>query len=504
MGARASEGLFWDEDFAWEPPSRRASALDVGIPEPEPAVRRPARRPRRPARRRARLRAGLVLLRAGAVLASVASTLALATVVTLGRPAEEASPTRKGAPAATASPRLAAPSAGPVERAIRLGDRGEAVRGLQQTLSALGFDAGAADGAFQGATRDAVVAFQQAHGLAPDGVVGPATREALRAALTERARSEAASARRGLAAAVGARRLSTDARARYDAIVTRSLRNLDGIPLAGAANLSAVLAGIAAHSSAYDEPRALTLFSMLETNARRLAERRPPEKTADVEGRDGVVYRFFPARGFQFHPLANFAALNAHVTRGRSAEARRLAAALVARGVPDEDALLWEYYFPFGGPPRWTSGFAQAVAADALARTGALVGDPSLFEAAKSAFRAIPGRLALELAGGIWIREYGFSDIVILNAQLQTLLSLSRYAETTGDLEARAFAGDLETASRALLPRFDAGCWSLYSLGGGNASPHYHAYHVSLLEQLAAKTGEPPWAEVARRWAGTC
>ena len=93
---------------------------------------------------------------------------------------------------------------------------------------------------------------------------------------------------------------------------------------------------------------------------------------------------------------------------------------------------------------------------------------------------------------------------MILNAQLQTLLSLSRYAETTGDLEARAFAGDLETASRALLPRFDAGCWSLYSLGGGNASPHYHAYHVSLLEQLAAKTGEPPWAEVARRWAGTC
>ena len=102
------------------------------------------------------------------------------------------------------------------------------------------------------------------------------------------------------------------------------------------------------------------------------------------------------------------------------------------------------------------------------------------------------------------MKEYGYSDIVILNAQLQTLLSVSRYAETTGDLEARAFVGELETASRALLPRFDTGCWSLYSLGGGNAPPHYHAYHISLLQKLAEKTGEPPWAEVAKRWKGGC
>ena len=38
------------------------------------------------------------------------------------------------------------------------------------------------------------------------------------------------------------------------------------MPLAGAANLAVVLDGVASQSSAYDEPRALTLFGMLEAN----------------------------------------------------------------------------------------------------------------------------------------------------------------------------------------------------------------------------------------------
>jgi hypothetical protein len=261
---------------------------------------------------------------------------------------------------------------------------------------------------------------------------------------------------------------------------------------------------VAEHAGAYDEPRALTLFGMVDANAEYLAGSPLPRKPSDITGADGVVYRFLPTRGFQFHPIANFAALNRHVTRRRSDEARTLAKALVARGVPEDDALVWEYYFPFGGPSPWRSGFAQAVATEALARAAELTGDQSLFVAAKAGFRAIPDGLAVDAAGGVWILEYAFSDMLILNAQLQSLVSLRRYVETTGDLEARAFAGDLETASRALLARFDTGCWSLYSLGGGTASPHYHRYHVALLEKLAATTGEEPWHDVARRWSGAC
>ena len=241
------------------------------------------------------------------------------------------------------------------------------------------------------------------------------------------------------------------------------------MPLAGAANLAVVLDGVASQSSAYDEPRALTLFGMLEANREHLKANEPPEKPTDITGRDGVVYRFFPARGFQFHPLANFAALNGHVSR-RATPPTRSAWLLPSSPAGFRTAMhsSGSTTSPFGGPTRWTSGFAQAVAADALSRTSALVHDPKLRDAAKAAFLGT-NELSLQIGGGSSVREYGFSDIVILNAQLQTTLNISRFARTSGDADARAFAARLETASRNLLPRFDKGCWSLYSLGGGNA-----------------------------------
>ena len=36
----------------------------------------------------------------------------------------------------------------------------------------------------------------------------------------------------------------------------------------------------------------------------------------------------------------------------------------------------------------------------------------------------------------------------------------------------------LEVAVKALLPRFDLGCWSRYELGGAAADLHYHTYHL--------------------------
>jgi N-acetyl-anhydromuramyl-L-alanine amidase AmpD len=60
---------------------------------------------------------------------------------------------------------------------LRKGSTGTAVSELQQTLRDLGFDA---VGTFGEATHAAVVAFQQSRGLLPDGIVGPATRSAMR------------------------------------------------------------------------------------------------------------------------------------------------------------------------------------------------------------------------------------------------------------------------------------------------------------------------------------
>jgi hypothetical protein len=58
---------------------------------------------------------------------------------------------------------------------MRTGDTGSAIKKLQQALGALGFDPGKADGLFGPLTKQAVVAFQQANGLATDGIVGTKT-----------------------------------------------------------------------------------------------------------------------------------------------------------------------------------------------------------------------------------------------------------------------------------------------------------------------------------------
>jgi hypothetical protein len=63
------------------------------------------------------------------------------------------------------------------------GSRGEEVKWLQQSLNKLGYNAGAEDGIFGSRTQAAVIAFQKANGLVPDGIVGPKTRESLGKAL---------------------------------------------------------------------------------------------------------------------------------------------------------------------------------------------------------------------------------------------------------------------------------------------------------------------------------
>lgn len=69
-----------------------------------------------------------------------------------------------------------------VKPTLRKGGLGDSVRDLQEALNRLGFDCGAADGAFGTKTKAAVEAFQRAAGLAVDGVAGRNTWKALDAA----------------------------------------------------------------------------------------------------------------------------------------------------------------------------------------------------------------------------------------------------------------------------------------------------------------------------------
>ena len=82
--------------------------------------------------------------------------------------------------AAAAVPALADPGASAAggasasnEVVVKRGDRGEAVRSIQQELGI------SADGVFGAQTERAVKRFQGRHDLVPDGIVGPLTRGAL-------------------------------------------------------------------------------------------------------------------------------------------------------------------------------------------------------------------------------------------------------------------------------------------------------------------------------------
>jgi peptidoglycan hydrolase-like protein with peptidoglycan-binding domain len=500
--------FFTDDDFVWEEPALES---DPTLPTvaPRPRYERRTRQTRTFAGDLARLREGVreeasaLPPRAIALLGAglLAAVVVLVLVLTLpGGDAPKSSALKKPAPSSP-KPNARPVNAPPSPKILQSGDRAAAVADLQQALAAVGLYSGGVDGVFGDSTAAAVSAFQSQHGLVADGAAGPLTVQALVETLGVSAQTDAATARQSIADAEAEGRLSPESAERYTKMLAESLTGLQKLPPGRVPTLALVFRDVAAIPE-LNEPRALTLFSMLARNTSYLAENAPSPDQLDITDADGVVYRFFADHGYQFHPIAEFARLNKLAARKHNAEVDRLAHALVARGILQERALVWEYYFPFGGPPNWSSGFAQSIAAQALARSAALLDDEGLEEKARAAYRGIAKNLYLSLGGGLWVREYGYTDMAILNAQLQSLVSLYDYVKITGDEAARATTDKMALATKTLLPQFDTGCWSRYSLGGSPASLHYHTYHVGLLKQLADITGDPVWGTTASRWQG--
>jgi peptidoglycan hydrolase-like protein with peptidoglycan-binding domain len=76
-------------------------------------------------------------------------------------------------------PRAKPPASQPPNGLLKLGDRGIAVRELQQRLKQAGFYKEAVDGIFSTGTEAALKQFQQANKLPVDGMAGPQTQAAL-------------------------------------------------------------------------------------------------------------------------------------------------------------------------------------------------------------------------------------------------------------------------------------------------------------------------------------
>jgi hypothetical protein len=306
---------------------------------------------------------------------------------------------------------------------------------------------------------------------------------------------------RGLDRALAKGRIDTAEAGDYRGAVARAASVLPKLRSSRYRNLAAVVHQVAGFWKGYDSPRGRTLFDTLDFNARWFAAHWDRKAGTDVlDYSDGTWYRAFPGIGFQFHPLENFGKLNNLVSQKNEERATQLAEALMSRSVVRAGGLAWEYYFRFGGGrPPWVSGMAQAVAAQALARAGTFLADPQLTAAAKRVYRTVP-LLTRNVASGPWIKLYDFSRAAVLNAQLQAIVSLQDYATQTGDQSAATLAAQLQSATVRLLPRFDTGAWSLYSLGGAEAPLEYHRYVVRLLGMLARRSGDPALATYGQRF----
>jgi hypothetical protein len=148
-------------------------ADDWLAPESLTRKRRPARMPPIGSRRMlAALGIAAALLLIGLALGGVFSGT--------GKKKANAPLTTKSAPTTA----LTQPQTVPLPAAtLKLGDHGNAVKQLQRALSSLGYTTGTIDGVLGASTERALIAFQTAHHLSPDGVLGPATRAALLNAL---------------------------------------------------------------------------------------------------------------------------------------------------------------------------------------------------------------------------------------------------------------------------------------------------------------------------------
>ena len=292
--------------------------------------------------------------------------------------------------------------------------------------------------------------------------------------------------RRGITHAVKAHWVKPADALRYRTSVSRALRDVSHLPRLRADVIASQLSQLSPFSTSYTSPRALALFSQLETNLSYFETHPLPTTRIDVAGDDGVVYRWFPRLGLELHPLANIGARNNDAAGSDTDATQTLADALLARAIPRTGRLIWEYPFPFeGGRPPWASGMAQAVAAQALAR------------ASVRAFASVPPFL-LSLPSGPWIRLYGFNGQVVLNAQLQAILSLLEYSQRSGDPEGEALAQELTTSAQALFPRFDTGDWSRYQLGGAYATREYEKFVTDELAKLARQTQDPFWVAASQ------
>jgi hypothetical protein len=250
------------------------------------------------------------------------------------------------------------------------------------------------------------------------------------------------------------------------------------------------------------------MFLILDRNREWWAKAGPPGSGARLTfGGSRVIFQYFPGKGLQLHPLANFGRLNGYWMSRRNTDLRSMATDLVALAVERNGFLAWEYYFEFGGGrPPWISGMAQGTALQALARAADRLADPSFAEVGRRGLGAFeqrtPRGVRVPQSNGDWYALYSFAPkLYVLNGHLQAVNGLRTNAELTADaaVSERFSAGD--AAARQRIASFDTGAWSLYSrpswVTGPEANLNYHTLNRDFARNLCRGTSDPAYCGAA-------
>src|SRR3954452_6075283 len=244
--------------------------------------------------------------------------------------------------------------------------------------------------------------------------------------------------------------------------------------------------------------RLKVVFLVLDRNREWWSKAGPPGSGARLRfGGRRVFFHYFPGKGLQFHPLANFGQANGYWDGKRNGDLRSLLDDLVSLSVERGGFVAWEYYFDYGGSPPWISGMAQGTAIQALARGAQRLNDPVYLEVAKRALgafeRSTPTGVHSVQGQDDWYPLYSFAPrLNVLNGMLQAVNGIRTYAEIADDSKAERLFEAGDRTARRNISSYDTGAWSLYDRPGGSPGPeaslNYHTLNRDFARNLCKAT----------------
>jgi heparosan-N-sulfate-glucuronate 5-epimerase len=174
--------------------------------------------------------------------------------------------------------------------------------------------------------------------------------------------------------------------------------------------------------------------------------------------------------------------------------------------------VVWPFSFSLRTPPvpaPWISGMAQGKALSVFARSFQRTGSSRTADVAQRAARSFlytvreGGVITRPSIGTCFIEEVAYSPAIhILNGCLCALVGLFEHLRVFPDSQFQSVFEACVEGVEDLLPAFDTGYWSRYSLGvrWHLATVHYHTIHVRQLRYLGNLLDCRAFSSYADRW----